>query len=91
MENMAVNVAVYARDVAHVIGVVLENALLCPRCTQLFEERSAAWKPIAQKEFCAACHSVISQLLEEEVEGRLREALRAKGLPPEAIPRGHSN
>lgn len=91
MENMTVNVAVCARDVAHVIGEDLENALLCPRCTQLFEERRAAWEPIAQKEICAACHSVIIRLLEGEVESRLREKLRAKGLPPGAIMIGHSN
>jgi hypothetical protein len=89
MENTAV-IEVDDEFVGNVIGEALENALLCPRCTQLVEERSAAGKPTERKKICPICQSVIMRLLEGEVEGRLREALRAQGLP-ERILIGHSN
>ena len=71
--------------VALIVAEAVDLALLCPRCTQLIEQRTAAGQPIHQHEICPDCQSVINQLLQAEAERRLREALKAKGLPPDSI------
>jgi hypothetical protein len=84
-EEIRVAIAPDPEFMGHLIEKALQEALLCARCTQLIDERTTARQPIAQEEICATCQSVINQFISAEVERRVHEEMKVRGVPLDAI------
>jgi hypothetical protein len=71
------------------IGEIVTNAvadgLLCERCTALVNSRVKAEQPIEQNEICLPCQALINQFLQAEIERRVHEEMKKRGIPTKAL------
>ena len=75
------NVTFNADDVNAALEAAWNEGFLCAPCMEKIAKRAV----VSQSDFCPACQAAVTSQLMAAVEGRLREALVRKGLPPDSV------
>jgi hypothetical protein len=77
--------------ICEVIEQAVHAGMLCQACVRLVQASAATQEPVAQSDFCADCVAIVNQLAVIELQGRLADELRKRGIAQDAMRLGSSN